>query len=450
MNATQTILHQELNDQNVLLLGLGRQGGAKVANRLVELGAKVRVSDQLSENVLAEVIKDLSPSIELHLGSHDQADVAWADLIVKNPAVPYTHPLILAAEQAGIPVTSEAALAMKHVRDRVIGVTGTRGKTTTSHLIWHILHQAGKKVHLGGNIPQQPTLETVLQAGDEDWFVLELSSFQLETLGREQLSPHIAVLTSFSHDHLNRYKTMDEYLEAKEHIFRWQQPHDAAFWIEQPEWQDHIMASIPHDVTKTSLNSQDIRIQMHATPTALPGEHNQQNAALAATVSRYLGVEHDVIKRAIASFTGVPYRQQVIPTQDGLTWINDTTATTPTALLTALKTHEKNEIILLAGGTTKDLPFPDELLKKLQNLTGQTIWLKGSGTQELLTKLGAPNTPTYNSLREAVESARSKAQELSIKTILFSPGFSSFELFKNEFDRGDQFNALVQKVSLNL
>jgi UDP-N-acetylmuramoylalanine--D-glutamate ligase len=295
-----------------------------------------------------------------------------------------------------------------------------------------------------------PTLETVLQAQENDLFVLELSSFQLETLGKEKISPHIAVLTSFSHDHLNRYETMESYLEAKEHIFRWQQPNDAAFWLEQTEWQDHILASIPHDVTKKTLTLQDIRIQMARTPIALPGEHNQANATLAATVARYLGVDQEVLARAIASFTGVPYRQQIIPTEDGFTWINDTTATTPMALLTALKTHQTEKIILIAGGTTKNLPFPNELFERLKNPDVQTVWLTGSGTQELLTKLGEPHTHTCQSLAEAVKIARQKAQELSVKTILFSPGFSSFELFENEFDRGDQFNALIKEISLGL
>lgn len=444
MNLVGQKLHQELNHKKVLLLGLGRQGGAKVANRLAQLGAHVRVSDLQSPEALAESVAELLPQIELHLGSHDPADVTWADLVVKNPAVPYSHPLIEAAEQNNIPITSETALAFKFVRDRVIGITGTRGKTTTTNLIWHILTQAGRAVRIGGNIPQQPTLETVLEANDEDWFVLELSSFQLETLDREKLSPRIAVLTSLSPDHLNRYGSMENYVDTKGHIFRWQQPGDAAFWIEQPEWQERLLTAVPGDVSQHVLKAQDIQIQVAATPTPLLGEHNQANVALAATVARFLQVEETVLDRAVGSFFGVPYRQQLIATNDGLRWINDTTATTPTALLTALRTYQGQPVVLITGGTTKQLPFPSELLEILAKMSESIVWLDGSGTQELLAKLNQKDAKKCHTLSQAVEHAREIAQSQKTSTILFSPGFSSFEMFKNEFDRGDQFNALVQ------
>jgi UDP-N-acetylmuramoylalanine--D-glutamate ligase len=447
MHKVEQFLRQKLQNQKVLVLGLGRQGGVKVANRLAELGAKVRVSDQQTPDALATEIAQLNPGIETKLGSHDTSDILWADMIVKNPAVPFDHPMVKFAEEQNIPVTTETALALRSVRERTIGVTGTRGKTTTSHAIWHLLKEAGRDVVIGGNIPQQPTIETVLNASDAAIIVLELSSFQLESLDREQLSPHIAVLTSLSPDHLNRYGTMENYAAVKAHIFRWQQPGDKAFWIEQPEWESLLTAAVPTDVKRKVLTPAEITSLSHRFPGSLSGEHNQANLALATAVGQSLEVNEETLQRATTSFTGVPYRQQIIPTTDGLTWINDTTATTPTALLTALKTYADRDLILITGGTTKKLPFPPELLRTLSALQDRIIWLTGSGTAELTTALAISPPATFEAMNQAVAAARELAERHGVTTVLLSPGFSSFEHFQNEFDRGDQFNASLQNTA---
>lgn len=440
-------LRQRLNGTKVLLLGLGRQGGVKVANRLAELGAKVRVSDQQTREALATEIAQLSPQIETKLGSHNTADILWADFVVKNPAVPFDHPMVKFAEEQGIEVTTETALAVSVVRKRTIGVTGTRGKTTTSHAIWHLLKEAGRDVVIGGNIPQQPTVETVLNASDEAVIVLELSSFQLESLDREHISPHIAVVTSLSPDHLNRYGTMDNYVNVKASIFRWQQPGDLAFWTHQAEWGSALSEAVPSDVTVRILTPDDISNLAHRFPGSLAGQHNQSNLALATAVVQSLGIEEPTLQRAVASFTGVPYRQQVIPTKDGVTWINDTTATTPTALLTALRTYRDQNLILITGGTTKRLPFPPELIQALSKLQDRIIWLTGSGTAELTAALGISPPATFEAMDQAVAAARELAKLRDATTVLLSPGFSSFEQFQNEFDRGDQFNAALQNTA---
>lgn len=448
MNQTTQQLQVKLSGQKVLVLGLGLQGGSKVANRLVQLGAHVRVTDQKTSAQLQTAVQQLHPSIELFLGQDYPELISWADIILKNPAVPYQHPLIQAALEQGKEVTTETVLAMISAKDRTIGVTGTRGKTTTTHLIHHILHQAGWQVELGGNIPQKPSLDVVLDAPEQSWFVLELSSFQLEALDRHRISPHVGVLTSLSPDHLNRYASMQQYVDTKTSLFRWQQSSDLAVWFDQPEWNDDIYARVQDGVESLLLTSAEVEEITQWAPTPLPGEHNRRNVALAARTCLALGVERQVIARAVASFYGVPYRQQVIPTQDGLTWINDTTATTPTALQTALEAQPDQNFILITGGTSKHLPFPAELKEELRRQAPHIVWLAGSGTTELLDELQLPETPaTYQSMSKAVQAARTLAAQTGITRVLLSPGFSSFENFTNEFDRGDQFNASLLSTS---
>lgn len=443
MSAVRAALAQKVQGKKVLVFGLGRQGGAKVANRLHELGAYVRVSDAQTQGQLAQSVAELDPAIKLSLGDQKATDIEWAEIIVKNPAVPYTHPLMVLAEEQGKVVTSETALALAPVRDRSIGVTGTRGKTTTSQLIFEILKQAGWKVLLGGNQPQRPTLDVVLTAEDDAWFVFELSSFQLESLDRERISPHIAVLTSLSPDHLNRYETMENYVSAKASIFRWQVAGDSAFFWKGSEWDELIRASIQSGVKSQALSFSEVAEVSQAFSFAVPGEHNKRNGTLAVKVARSLEIDDEVIARAVADFSGVPYRQQVLATNDGIIWINDTTATTPTALLTALETQGQTPFILITGGTTKHLPFPDLLISKLQQMSENIVWLAGSGTNELWEAIGAKNQKAHEKMLDAVQAARSLSQEKGTPRVLLSPGFSSFEHFQNEFDRGDQFNVSV-------
>ncbi len=450
MNTVFSTLQKKLSSEYILVLGLGRQGGVKVVNRLIQLGARVRVSDRLSAKELSEPLKQIKPEAELKLGSEDLSLLDGITLVVKNPAVPSTHPIIQTAKQRGIRVTSETALALAPVSKRVIGVTGTRGKTTTSHLIFHLLQQAGKTVVIGGNIPQQPTLETILNAPENAYIVLELSSFQLESLEEAKISPHTAVLTSLSPDHLNRYGTLESYIDAKANIFRWQKSGDKAFWLEDPkhpDWMQRITHSVPQDVVAQEISQQDVEISRVRDSLSLAGEHNVRNAALAFFVGRSLGISAEILHRGLGSFPGVDYRQQVIPTKDEIVWINDTTATTPTALLTAVKTFSDRNFILIAGGTTKHLPFPEELTQKIRSLQDRIVWLSGSGTNELLSQLHIVPQKTFDRMNEAVDAARAKAKELSADTIVLSPGFSSFDFYTNEFDRGDQFNQAVQVLN---
>lgn len=442
-------LHLKLKGKRLLVFGLGQQGGVQVANILAGIPAvTVRVTDQKPVTALNS-ITELDPRIQQSLGGHQGKDIEWADVIIKNPAVPFDHPLIVLAEKLGKPVTTETALALSLVREHTVGITGTRGKTTTTSLIFHLLETAERSVILGGNIPQKPLLAQLANAQGTEWFVVELSSFHLEACEREHLSPAIAVLTNIYPDHLNRYASLEDYARTKMAIFRWQESGDLAFSRVQPEWQALVIENQGEgSLTLVDEEKQATLLQRYTHH--LRGPHNDENVALAIAVAeKAFGLKQRQIQKGLATFTGVPSRLETIANFRGTEWINDTTSTTPIALEKALDSMTE-PFLLIAGGTTKHLPFSESLLKKLQSRPRATFWLDGSGTRELLTALhpgfSAEDIKTFPNLPTLLAAVQVFLQHHATPIVLFSPGFSSFELFQNEFDRGDQFVAAVQKL----
>lgn len=366
-------------------------------------------------------------------------------MIIKNPGVPFSHPLIQEAISLKKEVTTEAALALRFIREHSIGITGTRGKTTTTHLVHHILQAAGREALIGGNIPGQPTLSLLENAPDSAVFVLEISSFQIEAMDREQVSPKYAVVTNIYPDHLNRYDSLEHYAQTKASLFSWQKPGDHAFWNGDTQWEELITEHIQDGVQLHNL-AEERRSHHFTFTTPLTGTHNQENILVAAEVARTLGVEERVISESIATFTGVKHRLQRVGPIRGITYINDTASTTPIALEKALAAQTE-PFVLIAGGTTKHLPFSETLLQNLRRLP-HIIWLPGSGTQEIIDALSHTKVAKQHvvaSLAEAVRVATEIAKEENLSTVLFSPGFTSFEMFDNEFHRGDVF---LQEVEI--
>ncbi len=437
----RTLLQEQVRGKKILVFGLGKQGGGTTVARILSgCGAVVRVSDQKSAYELELSPEDLPPEIELSLGEHRSDDIDWAEMIIKNPGVPFSHPLMQQAEQKGIPVLTETALALPLIRENTIGITGTRGKTTTTHLIHHILTFAGKEAHIGGNIPGKPTLSLLTSVEESALFVLEIPSFHIESLMKEKISPHVAVVTNVYPDHLDRYSSLEAYAATKAALFSWQKDGDLAFWNGPSEWLSLMNQNIQTGVTFHSLPNQEAGKKEYRLQ--IPGEHNQDNARVAAAVCLEIGVEDKVIQEALATFTGVPHRLQTAATINGIRWINDSSSTTPIALQKAIESQTE-PFILIAGGTTKHLPFPDALVQQIGQIRANIVWLEGSGTSELLTEIQQID-PTYTpfttrSLPDAMREAKKRAQTSNINTVLFSPGFTSFELFDNEFHRGDTF-----------
>lgn len=446
----QKRLQERVQGKKILVFGLGLQGGgSRVANILFEQGAHVRVNDKKTQDELKESLAQLHPDIEVHVGEQTSEDTDWADIIIKNPGVPFTHPEILRALEKNTPVITETTLALQLARDHSIGITGTRGKTTTTTLIHHILHTAGLPVHLCGNIPHFPTLAAVVEAKENDWFVIEISSFHLESMAREKVSPHIAVITNVYPDHLDRYPSLRAYAETKAQLFAWQKTGDEAFWGTGHDWEKLLTKNVPKGVKGHAVSAPKVAAAAQEYPTVLQGQHNIRNVALATAVAENQGVSHTIIAQAVQSFTGVPYRQQFIRRVKDIEFINDTTATTPVALQMALEA-QNTPFVLITGGATKKLPFTPELLTLLRNVPQEIFWLQGSGTTELLDIMYPQQRPRnlhlFTTLEEAVRKAYTFAQDKKIPRIVFSPGFTSFEMFKNEFHRGDVFNDLVHKL----
>ena len=325
----------------------------------------------------------------------------------------------------------------------VVGVTGTRGKSTVAHMIYAILKEAGKKVLFGGNVRGVSNLELLKEITPEHIAVLELDSWQLQGFGEAKISPNIGVFTTFYQDHLNYYKNdLSAYLADKANIFLYQKPEDTL--VLGSQCAPTIIEKYGEKIESKTIVVDELKLPDTWT-LCIPGMHNRYNAALALAAARALGTPDEVSRRALESFSGVPGRLELIREVNGIKIYNDTTATTPeatNAAITALSDVGRgtSHIILIMGGTDKELDM-NALLAKLPEMK-RVILLAGSGTERIRGEL--PDSPVYNALASAVEDALAHAEAVDI--ILFSPAFTSFGMFKNEFDRGDQFNAIVKDL----
>lgn len=419
-------------------MGLGLLGrGVGDARFLAECGADLIVTDLKSREALAESVGQLEsfPNITFVLGEHRLEDFRDRDLILKAAGVPLDSPYVAEARGNGIPVRMSADLFAEISNIPVIGVTGTRGKSTVTHMLHSILVRAGKKTLLGGNVRGVSTLALLKEATPEHIAVLEIDSWQLQGFGEARLSPQIAVFTTLYPDHLNYYKDYPErYLADKANIFLYQKPSDTLVLGKQCA---PAIIDAYGDVIESKMIVAD-ELKLPDTWTLrVPGMHNRYDAALALAAARALGINDAVSRAALESFAGVPGRLELVAEKDGVKIYNDTTATTPEATLAALSALPAERIVLIMGGADKNLAM-DALLARLPE-TKRVILLAGSGTDRI--RSGIPDAPVYDALASAIEDAFAHATAGDI--ILLSPAFASFGMFKNEYDRGDQFVALV-------
>jgi UDP-N-acetylmuramoylalanine--D-glutamate ligase len=441
MNEIMTSLRNQFKNKKILLVGLGIQGGGVgVAEFFAKLGANVTVTDLKNEEQLSPSIALLkSFDISYTLGKHNVDDFLNAEMIFKGPSVRWDNPLIQAAIDKGIPVEMETSFFSSLSPAPIIGITGTRGKSTTTHLIYEMMKVNGLKVHLGGNIPGQSTIQLLETLTKDDNVVLELSSWQLSGFEKKKISPHISVFTNFYPDHLNYYKTMDDYFKDKGSIYRYQKEND--FLVVSSSLKDSV-----------STKSQTFYFDQNDFPEKLihlRGEHNRENASAAWKVANILKLQNELSQKAIADFPGLPSRQEMVGETEKLTFINDTTSTTPIATIKALHAFEDKPIVLILGGNDKGLP-EKELIDKL-TIPVSIILLKGSFTDKILPKLekkyAEKISPVYDVLDDAVKAAYDKGRRLSKPAyILFSPGATSFAMFKNEFHRGEEYKRIVNQI----
>jgi len=431
--------------KKITVMGLGLLGrGVGDIRFLAEQGTSLIVTDLKTKEQLAESLASLAPfpDIQYTLGEHKIEDFHNRDLILKAPQTPVGSVYIEEAKKWGTPVTMSTALFARFAREMgvtVVGITGTRGKTTTTELIAHILKTAGKKILLGGNIRGVSTLALLPELTPDTIAVLELDSWQLQGFREEELSPDVAVFTTFYPDHMDYYAgNMEAYLEDKAEIFAHQRVGDTLVLGAQAARE--VLAEYPAPPVKPILTSvsdvQNWTLQ-------IPGGHNLENAACAKAATLALGIPEEAIREAVESFPGVAGRLELVREVNNVAIYNDTTATTPEATLAALRavSSKGKRPILIMGGYDKGLDM-HELLTEVPRLAKRVILLSGTGTERILPFL--EDASVYDELKPAVEEAVRYA--LPGDAILFSPAFASFGMFVNEYERGDKFNAIVQAL----
>jgi UDP-N-acetylmuramoylalanine--D-glutamate ligase len=451
----------DLRGKRVLIMGLGLQGSGMAAARYAsQQGAFVRVTDLKSPEILVPSVRALEGlPIEFVLGEHRNEDFLWAEMVIRNPGIPLTSPYLQLALEHGASIEMEIALFFLACPGRIIGVTGTRGKTTTSTLIYKILSGSGVHTVLGGNVAGVKTLSLLPQITPETLVVLELSSWQLEGLAPHKLSPQVAVMTNIYPDHLNTYDGMEDYAAAKANIFLHQSTTDLAIFNYDNPWTRRFGEEAVGETWFVSLErggsfkrgSATIMPFLYA-DAPLVGKHNLENVLLATTATRLLSVSEESIAFSVGNFHGVAQRLEEVAVVNDVHFINDSTSTTPVAGRVGVEAFAGNSIVLVAGGNTKNLPLEDWPAAIARNCR-DVILLKGTGTDELLPaiqreaiklRVSDPVRGVYDNFTSALDRAVSLAHSGDV--LLFSPGFTSFGMFLNEFDRGDHFTAYVLRL----
>jgi UDP-N-acetylmuramoylalanine--D-glutamate ligase len=461
---------RELRGIKAVVLGLGiHGGGVGVARFLAEQGADVLVTDLRSAELLADSLAALADlPIRYVLGEHRAADLAAAELVVRNPAVPDTSPFIQIARAAGAAIEMEMTLFFRRCPAPISGITGTKGKTTTTMLVGAMLQQHAADTVVAGNL-RVSALAQLGRIGPTTPVVLELSSFVLEGLGAAGLSPRLALVTNMSPDHLDRYADFDAYVAAKLAIVAHQQPGDTAilnaddatapqfaaaaggaigwFGMRDPGPQHALAAWYADGWLIVRVDGRDEAV-CPAAELQLDGAHHLANLAGAALLARVHGVPCATIRTAVQQFRGVPHRQQLVAEIGGVRYINDTAATAPGAAIAALHSYAA-PIVLIAGGSDKRLPLAP-LARAIAARARHVILLAGNATPQLQHELasvpGAPPTSgPYDDIGQAVAAAAALARPGEL--VLLSPGCASFGMFRNEFHRGEAFCAAVARVA---
>jgi UDP-N-acetylmuramoylalanine--D-glutamate ligase len=417
----------------VLIFGLGlNQGGLGSALYFAKKGDNVRVTDLKNEKALKPSLDQLKKfkNISYTLGGHKNEDIDWADIIIKNPAVKPNNPYIERAKKLGKKIETDTGIFLQYVKpEQIIGVTGTKGKSTTSSLIYEALKAAGKKVILAGNIGKS-VLDSISHIQKNTLVVLEISSFQLEAFDQHKISPKYAVITNISPDHLNYYKSMDEYISAKKIITKYQTKYDFLFIRKDSDF-----------VSKAKIirfSKDDLPKDFHP---KLLGEHNLDNIATAYAVCKTLGIAlQGQALQALENFPGVEFRLQKVFDKDGIKIYNDTAATSPEAGIKALETFPG--CILICGGMNKGMDYT-KYAATVSQFVKKVFFLEGDSTLEIQ-RILKNHSQTYNDLEKLLRDVKKEVKEGDI--ILFSPAATSFNLFQNEFDRGRKFNRAVEKV----
>ncbi len=436
----------------MLVVGLGASGKA-AARFAAERGAQVTATDRRSLSELREAAEEMGKlNVRLELGGHPPKLFFEQDLIVPSPGVPWHLPELDAARRNGTAIAGELEIATGALKGPVIGVTGTNGKTTTTSLIGHIIETAGLPVATGGNLGT-PVLAMVDSSSDEQWNVLELSSFQLEAA--TTFPVHIAVVLNVTPDHLDRHGTLEAYAEAKGKIFQAQTARDyAVLHVDDPVCRAFAMqtAGFVHWFSRTRrhepgtwvengwivLNGQPIA----ALPSHIPGRHNLENALAAVTASSLAGVGPEAMAKGLQTFRTAEHRLEFVADINGVAYYNDSKATNVDAAIKAVESFDRGLWVIL-GGSDKGLEYA-ALKKPLRDRT-RGVLLIGESAPKIKRELNrAAPLVQAGTLFEAIQYAHRHAE--SGDTVLLSPACASFDQFRNYGERGRRFKEIVREL----
>jgi UDP-N-acetylmuramoylalanine--D-glutamate ligase len=431
-----------LANKRVTVAGLGRFGGQIAAARwLADRGAIVTVTDLSPAEKLADSISQLQDlPIEFHLGEHLIEDFTQTDLIVASPAFAPHNSFLRAAKEAGVEITTEIRLFIERCPATILGVTGSKGKSTTAALLGQML-KTRFTTWVGGNIGR-PLLNELDSIDKTHMVVLELSSFMLEYLSPMRWSPHVSVVTMLADDHLDWHGSHQAYLEAKKNILRFQRPDDFAVLNAQDPasmaWAKETAARVIYFTTE---NREPFEL-------IVPGRHNQSNAQAAFTAASLMGITLTRAQAAVHTFAGLPHRLQLVHTADGVQYFNDSIATIPEAAIAALTSFPSKSVIQIVGGKDKGANFTamcNALIERAKAVL--CIGLTGKKIAELLgasSSQSAANIYDCGDLPTAMKIARQIA--VSGDVVLLSTGCASYDQFVNFEERGELFTKLAREA----
>lgn len=441
----------------IVILG-GGESGVGAAMLCMQQGYDVFVSD-------GGIIKDAyrkeleQMNIEFEAGGHNMDRILEADEVMKSPGIPHATPVVKAIVEKGIPVISEMELAYRHKgNSRIIGITGSNGKTTTTSLIYHICKSGGLDCALVGNIGFSITRQ--IASDPKDWYVAEISSFQLDDI--ISFRPDVAVLTNITEDHLDRYGyDFEKYIAAKFNIIRNQTGDDifiynaddpvTAKYIKQyPLHSQPLPISMQHELPKGAFIQEGKmnlvngeKLTMSIFDFALKGKHNQYNTMAAAVATSVVGIRKDRIRDAVSSFESLEHRMEKVATVKGIDFINDSKATNVNSTWFALESMEK-PVTLILGGVDKGNDY-----SLIRDMVAEKV--------KAIICMGVDNVKIHEAFEgvvpvlldaQSAEEAVKKSYEVSTKgdIVLLSPACASFDLFKNYEDRGQQFKKAVLEL----
>ena len=442
--------------KRIVILGAG-ESGAGAAVLAKKEGFDVFVSDM--SHIVPRYQQMLNEhGIQWEEGHHSESLILNADEIIKSPGIPDTAPMVSKAIAAGIPIISEIEFAGRYTTSKMICITGSNGKTTTTSLIYHIFKEAGYDAGLAGNIGRSLALQVA--EDPHEYYIIELSSFQLDNM--YDFRANIAVLLNITPDHLDRYNfEMQNYVNAKMRILQNQTADDAfIYWNDDPiirrELEKYDIKAVQYPFSELKekgsigymeagkyIIEQPEPFNMEQEALSLTGRHNIYNSLAAGIAGNIAGIKKDVIRQSLSDFPGVEHRLERVTTVRGVLYVNDSKATNVDACWYALDSM-KTKVVLIVGGKDKGNDY--EPIKPLIREKCSALVYLGADNQKLhdnFDQLGLPVRDTH-SMKDCVQACYELAQPG--ETVLLSPCCASFDLFKNMEDRGEQFKELVRNL----